>query len=161
MRAPEEEALRAAFEEHYTSLLKLCIALSDRRDVGEDIVQEAFVRAARRIPGLPSEEILPYLRQVALNLWRNRLRRLAIEARLRPASRESFQHPSAHIDERTVVSAALSRLPSRQRACVVLRYYADLSERETANLLRCSVGTVKSQTSRALAKLRKDLRDED
>ena len=50
--------------------------------------------------------------------------------------------------------AALARLPGRQRACVVLRYFEDLDVRETAAALRCSEGTVKSQTSRALASLR-------
>lgn len=164
VQAPEDEALREAFEQHYVPLLKLCIALSGQRDVGEDIVQEAFVRSAARIPTLPARDVLPYLRRVALNLclnlWRNRLRRRAIEARLRPTGGVSAQSPSPYVDERTVVWQALSHLPERQRACVVLRYYEDLSERETAVLLRCSVGTVKSQTSRALAKLRRDLRDE-
>ncbi len=160
MRAPAEEALRAAFEEHYSALLRLSIALSGRRDIGEDIVQEAFVRSAGRLPSLSSGEILPYLRQVAINIWRNRVRRLAIESRFL-SRKESVQPWSEQLDERADVLAALSRLPPRQRACVVLRYYADLSEREAAALLRCSVGTVKSQTSRALTKLRKDLEHED
>lgn len=160
MRAPEEEALREAFEQHYSSLLKLSIALSGRRDIGEDIAQEAFVRAAARIPTLPATDVLPYLRRVALNLWRNRLRRLATEARLRPSGGDSAQNPSDNVEERAVVWEALTRLPARQRACVVLRYYADLPERETAALLRCSVGTVKSQTSRGLAKLRRELQDD-
>jgi len=59
-------------------------------------------------------------------------------------------------EDRTDLVAALRRLPKRQRAVVVLRYYEDLSEIETARLLDCSVGTVKSQASKALAKLRID-----
>jgi len=58
--------------------------------------------------------------------------------------------------DRAVLRSAVLRLPRRQRACVVLRYYEDLPEREVASLLACSIGTVKSQTSRALARLRKE-----
>jgi RNA polymerase sigma factor (sigma-70 family) len=60
------------------------------------------------------------------------------------------------VDDRTDLWRALARLPRRQRAVVVLRFYEDLSEIETAEILQCSVGTVKSQASRALAKLRLD-----
>lgn len=52
--------------------------------------------------------------------------------------------------------SAMGRLPRRQRTVLVLRYFLDLSERETAHLMECSLGTVKSQTSKALAKLRLD-----
>ncbi|MEO7131057.1 MAG: sigma-70 family RNA polymerase sigma factor, partial [Dermatophilaceae bacterium] len=68
-------------------------------------------------------------------------------------------HPDAgagRVDERADLWTALGRLPKRQRAVVVLRFYEDLSEADTADLLQCSVGTVKSQSSKALAKLRLD-----
>jgi RNA polymerase sigma factor (sigma-70 family) len=61
----------------------------------------------------------------------------------------------AGADLRQVVLAALNELPRRQRATVVLRYYCDLSEAETAEALGCSVGTVKSQAAKALARLRR------
>lgn len=160
MSASKEDALREAFERHYVPLLRLCVALSGRRDLGEDIAQEAFVRAAERISDLPTPQILPYLRKVALNVWRNRLRRLALESRFRPPRPVPEDGATAHLDERAVVMEALSHLPARQRACVILRYLEDLSERETANILRCSIGTVKSQTSRALQTLRRELEDE-
>jgi RNA polymerase sigma-70 factor (sigma-E family) len=153
-------ALRAAFEEHYVSLLRLCTALSRRRDLAEDIVQDAFVRVAPRVADLGPDEVGPYLRRVVVNLWKDRLRRLAIELK-HVRQRPPPQVVESQAEERDAVWSALLRLPSRQRACVVLRYYEDLPEREVAEVLRCSVGTVKSQTSRALSKLRRELADED
>ena len=62
--------------------------------------------------------------------------------------------------ERDAVWQVVRRLPPRQRAAVVLRYYEDLSEAETAEVLGCSIGTVKSQTSRAVATLRAVMTEE-
>ncbi|MBL7495683.1 SigE family RNA polymerase sigma factor [Frankia sp. CNm7] len=71
-----------------------------------------------------------------------------------PAERADPTDATAVVDERDALLAALRRLPPRQRAAVVLRHYLALTEAETADILRCSVGTVKSQTSRGLATLR-------
>jgi RNA polymerase sigma factor (sigma-70 family) len=65
--------------------------------------------------------------------------------------------PYGQVDQGVPLRAALARLPRRMRAVVVLRYWDDLPEAEVADLLGCSVGTVKSQASRALAKLRADV----
>lgn len=67
---------------------------------------------------------------------------------------EDSADPYLQVDLRRAVLAALATLPRRQRAVVVLRYYCDLSEAETADALDCSVGTVKSQAAKGLAKLR-------
>lgn len=152
---PGREGLRRAFEEHYARLFRLCLLLSGHRELAEDIAQDAFVRTAARLETLPPPEVAPYLRTTAVNLWRNRMRRRALERRSlwRFVSRAS-EPPNAVVDERERLWPAVLRLPPRQRACVVLRYYEDLSEQETAAILDCSVGTVKSQTSRALARLR-------
>ena len=61
------------------------------------------------------------------------------------------------LDDREVLWSALVGLPDRQRACLVLRFYEDLSEREVASLLGCSIGSVKSHTHRGLKRLRKDV----
>ncbi len=157
MGGPGQAPLRAAFERHYVNLVRVCTLLSGRRDDGEEIAQEAFVRASKRIEGLDPEAVGPYLRRTAVNLWKNRLRRLAVERRARAAERAPSAHPD--VENRDEMWTAVQALPRRQRACVVLRYYEDLSERETAEALGCSVGTVKSQTSRALEKQRKELGD--
>ena len=153
--------MRLAFEQHYVQLLRLCILLSGRRDIAEDLVQEAFVRAATRVPGLEIEEVGPYLRRVAVNVWKNRLRRLALENRPRALRRDNQAPEQSSYDERDALWQAVKRLPKRQRACVVLRFWEDLTESEVAVLLGCSVGTVKSHTSRALARLRKEVNREN
>jgi RNA polymerase sigma-70 factor (sigma-E family) len=154
------EPLRGAFEDHYGGLVRLCSLLTGRRDIAEDLAQEAFVRLAGKIDRLEIDAVGPYLRRIAVNLWKNRLRRMAIELRHRSAAREPAV-AGIDVEERDEMWAAVKRLPARQRTCLVLRYYEELSERETAATLGCSIGTVKSQTSKALARLRKELGDVD
>ena len=153
------EALREAFIRHQSGLVRMCVLVTGKQDVAEDLVQEAFVKAAPAIDRLPEDEVRPYLRATAMNLWRNRLRRLAVERRPRPW--DSKAETPIPFEERDAVWQAIRRLPPRQRACVVLRYYEDLTEQETATLLGCSVGTVKSQTSHALGRLEGELQHED
>jgi RNA polymerase sigma-70 factor (sigma-E family) len=150
-----QEAMRVAFELHYLPLLKLSVALSGRQETAEDLVQEAFMRSAARITELTPDEVGPYLRRAVVNLWKNRLRRFAVEARHPISLVRPEPAPATPMEERDLMWKALMRLPSRQRACLVLRFYEDLPDAEVARILGCSVGTVKSQTSRGLAKLRK------
>jgi RNA polymerase sigma factor (sigma-70 family) len=97
-----------------------------------------------------------YARKVLINRHRSWLRRLRLEirhggqARIEPAD-------GGQREELLVVWAAIRRLPTRQRAVVVLRYHEDLPELEVARLLQMPVGTVKSTANRALARLRRDL----
>lgn len=139
-------------------MVRLCTALVGRQEGAEDIVQDAFVRVASRIEGLASDATGPYLRQTVINLWRNRLRRVAVEMRHR-ASLTTTSASDRSPDDRDMLWRSLLKLSDRQRACLVLRYYEDMSEQEIAQALHCSRGAVKSHTSRGLAKLRKELGD--
>lgn len=156
-----QEALRAGFDEHYRSLLRLCVLLSGERDVAEDIVQDAFVRVAAHITTLEADQVGPYLRKTVVNLWKNRVRGLVIERRFRTSVAAPSGGEGSGVEEREVMWQAVKRLPDRQRACVVLRFYEGLHEREVADVLGCSLGSVKKHTSRALARLREEFRDED
>jgi RNA polymerase sigma factor (sigma-70 family) len=137
------DSLAAAWEAHRAPLLPLAVLLTGRQDVAEDLVQEAFVRAAERLPSLASDAVRPYLRATVLNLWRKRIRRLSLERRVHL---EPTPPVELSFEERDALWAAIRRLPPRRRACLVLRHYEDLTEGETADLLGCSIGTVKSQT---------------
>jgi len=117
----------------------------------EDLVQEALVKVALRWSRLRAGNPTGYARKIIvrdnISRWRRRRGEVLVEARAGVAT-------SSDPDTAMVVRRALGRLTQRQRAVVVLRHFDDLSERETAELLGVSVGTVKSQNAAALARLR-------
>ncbi len=151
----------AVYEAHYQRLFRLCCLLTGRREVAEDLAQDVFVRSAShwREAGAESEALQwAYLRKSAVNLWKNMLRRAVLEAR----HRETGDHPKAtDLDVRdSDLWSEIIKLPTRQRACLVLRFYEDLSERDAASVLGISVGAVKSHTSRGKARIRKAVGDD-
>ena len=128
------------------------------RDMGhaEDLLQTALARAWRawrRVHGDPE----PYVRRIMVNTyatwWRRKWRGEQPTDVLPDVVGAS---PEAAVDERDWLWQALGRLPRRQRAVLVLRFYEDLTEAQVAVVLGVSVGTVKSQASKALARLRLD-----
>ena len=122
----------------------------------EDLLQTALVRAYLRWDGIRADDPTAYVRRVLysvhLDWWRRRWRHEYATAEL-PEQPVPGDH-AAESAERLRLRAALARLTRRERAVVVLRFYEDLSERETAETLGIAVGTVKSTCARALAKLR-------
>jgi RNA polymerase sigma-70 factor (sigma-E family) len=156
----EQDATKRAFDAHYERLLTLALLLTRDPDEAEDIVQDVFVRSSRKLASIADDETGPYLRAAVVNAWRSRLRRLRGQMRRRPLPPSPSPH-SIDPDEARNLWALVVALPPRQRATIVLRYYEDLSEVETAKVLGCSVGTVKSQLSRAIGHLRRRYNDED
>jgi RNA polymerase sigma factor (sigma-70 family) len=161
----EIDPLQVAFLMHYEHTVRLCLLLSGSRDRAEDMAQEAFLRVSTRLAELPAEDIRPYLRTIVVNVWKNSVRRMRLERReahrvggiLAPQTSQSLEEV---VIQRSAVWTIVRSLPSRQRACVVLRFYEDLSEADIALVLGCRVGTVKSQTSRALERIRKAVEHE-
>jgi RNA polymerase sigma-70 factor (sigma-E family) len=122
----------------------------------EDLVQVTLAKVYLRwhhISALDAPD--QYVRRALINNNTTRQRKRRVVQLLTPQLPEQ-RGPSGHesYDTRSELFAALALLPPRQRAIVVLRYWECLSEQETARVLGCSVGTVKSQASRALKKLR-------
>jgi RNA polymerase sigma-70 factor (sigma-E family) len=126
------------------------------RGAAEDLLQDVLARMYprwRRIRGDPEAYARAALANAAANRWRRRARRVA-EAPLDAAVQPGVAGPEQYVAERDSVVRALGELPARMRAVLVLRYFHDLTEAQTAAALGCRVGTVKSQTSRGLTRLR-------
>jgi RNA polymerase sigma-70 factor (sigma-E family) len=133
------------------------------RGAAEDLLQDVLERVYpkwRRIRDNPEAYIRTALANAAANRWRRRSRRVS-EVPLIDGDTAFVSSPERSVANQDLVVRALGQLPARMRAVLVLRFFADLSEVDTAIALRCGVGTVKSQTSRGLARLRELLGDHE
>jgi RNA polymerase sigma factor (sigma-70 family) len=138
------------FARQRESMVRLARLFTGSVAIAEEIVQEAFLKMHRLSKAPDNADA--YLRTTVANLSKNHLRRLRLERRLPPPERVILSTPD--IDE---TWAVVQRLPFRQRAVLVLRFYADMSEADIAQVLHCRPGTVKSSLHRGLEKLRSDL----
>jgi RNA polymerase sigma-70 factor (sigma-E family) len=161
-----DKEFTAFVEEHADALLRTAHFLTGDRWLAEDLVQLALTKTYTAWPAARGKVPYAYARKALLSchtdLWRGRRWReestapedlhtsgSAGDTESRPGA-----DPAQAVVDRDAVNRALARLTPRERAVLVLRYGEDLSEKETARLLKITVGTVKSLTFRALAKLR-------
>lgn len=145
--APEGDGFDRFYEEQTPGLVHLATLLVGSRAVAEDLVQDTFVRVHARWGRIQTP--VAYTRRAVVNACRSHLRRRMHERR----HQASLGIEVADLEARELLDA-LARLPQRQRAVVVLRFYCDLSERDTAQALGCAPGTVGSLLHRALVTLR-------
>ena len=162
MSAQLDTEFREFMHGRWAAMVRLAYALTGDQGHAEDVAQAAFARAYASWPkvrrtGNPEA----YVRRIVVNENRNRFRKQRVAERLTdvppepgPGTGPGTADATSQYDERSALMAALRRLGPRQRAVVVLRYWLGLTEAEAAAELNCSVGTVKSQASRALATLR-------
>ena len=137
------------------ALLRTAFLLTGDLHAAEDLLQDTLARMYvrwSRISTSPEAYARRALVNASVSRWRSRGRRP--EVPLSPAHDQAQGDHSGAVTVRTVVAAALRQQARQQRAVVVLRYFDDLSEVETAALLGCSVGSVKAHASRGLARLR-------
>lgn len=157
VREAERAPIAALFRDRYPAMVRLAWLLTSDRAAAEEIAQEAFIRTWRAWDRIEREGAeSAYVRAAVVNLARSSLRRRLLEMRHRAAGepeRPSEPDAAGRLD----LARAVRGLPPRQRACVVLRYYEDLTEQETARLLGVSAGTVKSQVHKALRTLERRL----
>lgn len=143
------------------AVLRFAAVLTGDRALAEDVVQEVLIRAHKRWARISSYDRPElYVRKMVVNeylSWRRRSSRIIpsgsscdVDDRLAP------DHAVQHA-ERTALVAELGKLPRRQRAVLVLRYYEGLPDRQIAEVLGCTPGTVRGYACRALATLRVEL----
>lgn len=151
----------AIFAAHHDRLVRLTALLCGDRDQAEDIVAEVFARTYPKWQKGGIDDIGAYLRRGAVNHvksgWRKKATRRRIDERRRREPEPGLVDDA--VNERHRVQAALQELPERQRAVIVLRFFDDRSEADTAAILDMPGGTVKSNVSRGLARLRELLED--
>jgi RNA polymerase sigma-70 factor (sigma-E family) len=157
---PFEDFVAASSARLFTMALLLC---GQHRAEAEDLLQIVLERSYRRWTRIcRNGDPEPYVRAMLVNAAVDRWRRLRRRPEQpvggtwpdQPAADLTAADQAALLADRDLLVRALGTLPVRQRAVLVLRYLEDLSEAQTAEILGCSTGTVKSQTSRGLAKLR-------
>jgi RNA polymerase sigma-70 factor (sigma-E family) len=138
------------------SLLRAAYVLTGQQQSAEDLVQSALERVAmswRRIEDHPDAYARQVMYRLEVRRWRRRRGGEYLMA-YPPENRGGDE--IGEVETRVVFQAALGRLTPSQRCVLMLRFYEDLSETDAAGVLKCSVGTIKSQTSKALQALRKD-----
>ncbi|MGI8628405.1 MAG: SigE family RNA polymerase sigma factor [Geodermatophilaceae bacterium] len=151
----DEDEFRDFVVARSPALLRVAFLLTGDRGHAEDLLQTALMKTSRRWTKLADRDAsYAYVRRVMVNTQTSWLRRRRVVENFVDVVPDS----AAQLDDFSAVEGralpALAQLPAGMRVVLVLRFYEDLSEAETARLLGCSAGTVKSQTSRGLDRLR-------
>jgi RNA polymerase sigma-70 factor (sigma-E family) len=157
----EGGVLADLYARHADDALRLAFLLTGNRATAEDLVHDAFVRLAGRLLHLRDPGgFHSYLRTTVVNLTRSHFRWRGVERR--HAQRQVPLHPVEQPDVggREELRLALLALPVRQRTAIVLRYYEDLSEAQTADLMQLRPTAVRSLVARGMATLRRTMGEE-
>jgi RNA polymerase sigma-70 factor (sigma-E family) len=162
-RLDADTALTALYTSHYRQLVRLAALLLDDLGTSEEVVQDAYVKMHGSWSRIRDPDAaIGYLRTTVVNLARSRMRRRLVAQKHAPKpmpDAPSAEHSAFEQFERDRLVHALRKLPTRQRECLVLRYYGDLSEVQIAEAMGISTGAVKSHASRGMAALRASLEE--
>jgi RNA polymerase sigma-70 factor (sigma-E family) len=149
-----DEAVALLWEQHHAGLVRLAVGLTAETGAAEEIVQDAFTALLRRWWRLRDRTAAyAYLQRAVVNGARSRWRRRQRQGQAVAALAPQPAADDPDIDSQLDLLGALRRLSPSKRACLVLRFYADLPQAQVADLLGVSVGTVKSQTAKGLRQL--------
>jgi RNA polymerase sigma-70 factor (sigma-E family) len=164
LRKRDDAAFVDFVETRGTSLLRTARLLCASGSDAEDLVQTALEKAYRHWDRIEKDgNPEPYVRRILVNTVISKERRRRVLQEIHVAAPPERPAPAGTdgVELRGELMAELRTLGPRQRAVVVLRYWEDMSEKDTAKVLGCSVGTVKSQAARALEQLRRRMTRND
>ena len=164
VRDMQDESFRAFVTSRQHALLRTAYLLTGDQGLAEDLVQSALEKTLRRWSAIRAPAAVEaYVRQAMyreqVSLWR-RKRVIEVPSAEMPEPRQTLL-PGDAVEDHLVLQNALRRIGGRQRTVLVLRYFEDLSEQQVADVLGLSVGTVKSQAHRGLARLREAFGDRE
>jgi RNA polymerase sigma factor (sigma-70 family) len=150
-----DETFEAVFDRNWQPLFRLATMMTGNRSEGEELAQEAIMRWYVRRGSLKGPDHNPdaYLRTVLMNLCRGTFRRRATVAR----NAHFFSGAEAVVSTQDPLIDVIRKLPVRQRAAIVLRFYDGRDDNEIARILECRPATVRSLLSRAMATLRTEV----
>jgi RNA polymerase sigma-70 factor (sigma-E family) len=148
----DSDGFEALYRAEYPGMIRLAYVLTGNADVAEDVVQDAFALLHAKLDSVDNPG--GYLRVTVVNLCRNQERRRRQDRRLGA----QIHQPRLSSLDASEMADVLLRLPYRQRAVLVLRYWGDWSEAEIASALNCRPGTVKTLASRGLTRLRREVK---
>lgn len=159
MNALDDEQFRGFVTARGHALVRTAYLLTGDQQLAEDLVQTALERAVRhwstiRDVGAAEQYVRRTMYRENISLWRRRRLTELPTALVPEPRRRASAEPTEQSVDRIVLRDALRRLGPRQRTVLVLRYFEDLTERQVADLLGISVGTVKSQAHKALQAMR-------
>lgn len=162
MAGSAQQRLNELYALHAQSALRLAYLMTGDPNASEDIVQEAFARLFAKFQDRKTPHaVAAYLRRSIVNLSHDRHRRLkTLRSFLARSVSSTPAQDSSDIEDRLIMRSRLQRLPHRQRAALVLRYYEDLSEHDAAEVIGCSVAALKQLVQRGLRSMRQQQQGE-
>lgn len=160
-RRRTSEVVGALYDTHIAGALRFAYLVCGDASLAQDLAHDAFIRVTSKLGALRSPDKLgPYLRTAIVNGYRSHLRKVQRERRYLERAQKARPAEQPDATTRREVRDALQLLPPRRRAAVVLRYYEDMTEQQTADVLGCSVPAVKALVARGLETLRGALEGE-
>jgi RNA polymerase sigma-70 factor (sigma-E family) len=153
--------LEDLYRAHAPEAVRLAYLLTGDRSLAQDLTQDAFVKVLGRFQDLRNRDAFWwYLRRTIVNLSRSYFRRRQVERAYLGRQQPPEVVADPDVGERERMRRALLKLRPEQRAAVVLRYYEDMTEADTAEILGRPLGTVKSMVSRGIDTLREELTED-